>query len=688
MLAATSHDLNDLHSAQLVDHEHDIGHEYRQALTNYSNSLTLNCSIERAANFRAKAKKHAIAVARSRDHAHNGLNLLGRIALDEGFYNQALAHLKLAIKHAPSDASCWYSFGHALLAKQDFEPAIDAFSRALHLEPKLPRADVSIAYALTQQGRVTEAFQAYRTLFKKHPTDRHIIEKLFETAALIKADYYDPALEQDLLAWLNTPDASFQNLSTLATSLLAHKYQAYRESAIIDLQDLARDELLISALKTLTFAHPKFEQFLCLVRKQLLLCAIASHYKDAALNRLAGAFSVQTDMNEHVFYQDDDEIRLVKALKKLIHSYMKRPNNNASELPSIMALFTMYEPLSSLNGIENITKQPSLIDAIDLKSLIQRAVFDAHEEQVMAIGIQHLANIDDPMSLKVKKQYEQNPYPRWNSLGYNTPTHYGRALEAQLAGFKAPETFNMGTLKVLVAGCGTGQHALKVARYFRNVEVTAVDLSQRALAYAKRMARHYQIDNIRFYCGDLLAIDQLEDTFDVIECSGVLHHMAQPEQGLQALLTRLKPDGVMKIGLYSHEARSVIRRIRSFIEQHDMPKDAEHIRQIRHALINKKLGDDINGITASVDFYSMSGCRDLLFHEQEHQFTTDQLSQLMDSHQLEFLGFILNTDIKNRYFQEHPEDPNRTNLNLWGEFERKYPDTFSRMYQFYVQKQK
>ena len=60
------------------------------------------------------------------------------------------------------------------------------------------------------------------------------------------------------------------------------------------------------------------------------------------------------------------------------------------------------------------------------------------------------------------------------------------------------------------------------------------------------------MNNIQLRQIDILDLDQLQDAYDVIECSGVLHHMQDPAKGLASLNRKLKPGGYIKIGLYSN----------------------------------------------------------------------------------------------------------------------------------------
>ena len=86
------------------------------------------------------------------------------------------------------------------------------------------------------------------------------------------------------------------------------------------------------------------------------------------------------------------------------------------------------------------------------------------------------------------------------------------------------------------------------------------------------------------------------------------------------------------------------------------------------------------------DLYTLSSCRDLCFHSQEHRFTINKLQETLKSNELEFLGFFLPKAIKSVYKQYFPEDKKQINLKNWAKFEEIHPHTFRGMYQFWVSK--
>lgn len=651
----------------------------------YELSLSDRVGNEHTVQYRADARALAEKLLAMAPEHPPALNLLGRISLDEGFYESAEHYLQRALKAAPDDAGCCYSLGHVNLARGRYNEAVKHFTRSLDLAPGETRAATSLVYTFARQGNVVQAFNGYRELFRVHPNDPHVRAKLFEVARHIQADRYQPDLEKDLVEWLKLDQVDHDGMASLTASILRHKYRLDDPDAVIDLQDLAKDELLQLALGKLYFTSVEMEQFLILVRKQLLLHSLAGQFQDKALLKLAACFVMQASHNEHVYAIDDEEKDLVQGLGELLDTILNTGTVQPADVTTALLMYGMYEPLHRLKGNLALSKIALNRWPPYVRPIISHCVLSLQEELKVAQAIQRLTPIEDPVSRAVRQQYEANPYPRWLHLGFSSPTNYGRALEAELEGYRAPQFFNMGNVKILVAGAGTGRHALHVAKYFRNVEVTAIDLSARSLAYAKRMAERYKIANIRFLQADILELDKLDEQFHVIECSGVLHHMADPEVGLAMLKQRLEPYGLLKIGLYSKEARRIVTTARQWIKDLDYKPTLNDIRRFRENLLEDRLEGDFKPLLSSRDFYSTSGCRDLLFHVQEHCFTPRGLVGILHRHELTFLGFIASASTKQLFKKTMGQSASIKNLNAWHRFEQQYPDTFAGMYQFYVQ---
>jgi SAM-dependent methyltransferase len=225
----------------------------------------------------------------------------------------------------------------------------------------------------------------------------------------------------------------------------------------------------------------------------------------------------------------------------------------------------------------------------------------------------------------------------------------------------------------LIAGCGTGRNAIETTQRFKGARTLAIDLSLNSLAYAARKTPPGLA--ITYAQADLLELATIDRRFDLIEAVGVLHHLADPLAGWRVLLSLLKPGGVMMMGLYSASAR------RNLPGKADIPEGAQAIRQVRQQLI-----EQYPDLGRHPDFFTISSCRDLLFHVQEHHIPLAAIAEFTAAQDLGFLGFSIDDAVVDAYRQRFPDDPGATDLVHWQAFEQDNPDIFSGMYQFWLQK--
>jgi hypothetical protein len=162
----------------------------------------------------------------------------------------------------------------------------------------------------------------------------------------------------------------------------------------------------------------------------------------------------------------------------------------------------------------------------------------------------------------------------------------------------------------------------------------------------------------------------------------VLHHLSDVRAGWRVLLKLLRPGGFMRVGLYSELARRGIVAARAFILERSYRPTADDIRRCRQDLLNSPLKD----VARAGDFFSMSECRDLLFHVQERRLTLPEIKSFIAENGLRFIGFEFAPQVMQHYRNVFGGDRFMRDLDRWHAFETENPDTFAGMYQFWVQK--
>jgi len=395
------------------------------------------------------------------------------------------------------------------------------------------------------------------------------------------------------------------------------------------------------------------------------------------------SLSMSCFFGEYVFYENKNESDKVVALEKKIEYFIDSEGQYpVSWIVLLGAYRKIYKYKWAISMVhyewpENITK------------FVVSHIVDPVLEESLQSSINRLPLVEDDVSKMVRYQYEENPYPRWVDLvNGRHPVMLQTYLNQHnlVAVCDFPGTISNPS--VLIAGCGTGRQAIGSALMYKNSCVEAIDISLSSLCYAKRMSDELSVNNIEFYHGDIIGCKGVDKKYDVIECVGVLHHMKSPFLGLEILADKLKVGGLMKLGLYSDIARSDIKIAKREINSSYMSSDND-VRQFRRDLMEGDIldGDLLKKISSYSDFYSLSECRDLLFHVHEIRFDLVEISALLGKLGLVFLGFEFSGDHTNKMFRKiFPGENDVKSLSCWHQYELNYPDTFRGMYQFWVQK--
>lgn len=266
---------------------------------------------------------------------------------------------------------------------------------------------------------------------------------------------------------------------------------------------------------------------------------------------------------------------------------------------------------------------------------------------------------DEPMKRKkylknVRQQYEAYPFPK------RDPNDETRRLEVCALDMPAKinhycfgggQSFGNG-FEVLVAGGGTGDTTIYLAESLRDFDARIVhlDMSATSIAIAKERATRRGLTAIEWVHDSLLDIPRLGlGSFDYINCAGVLHHLARPEEGLQALASVLADGGGMGLMVYGRYGRMDIYTVQDLLRLLQIPDEALPRRVARaievvealppyHWLFRGRSKKDVETVIRELK-EDESNLFDAFLHEQDRSYTVPEIYDLVENCGLHIIAF-------------------------------------------------
>jgi trans-aconitate methyltransferase len=539
--------------------------------------------------------------------------------------------------------------------------AAQLYRKILAARPDHVAACERLALTYLAQGKLDKASEQLAELAHIAPQTLAQFGKVLETLKQLI-----PALAAELANPKATPEIAPPRNSAAAASI----------ATILD------NRYCRTVLESSAVYDGALERWLTALRASILRAALAERPNlDSETLAFCTALARQCFINEYVFAVAPPELELLARLTATVADALSQ---DAPIQPLSLLALAMYRPLHELGGAGALTTRtwPAPVAAVLTQQIEQPKI----EAELRATVLQ-LTPIGDGVTAQVRQQYEENPYPRWASLA--APPWPLLSLDGHLRRLFPSAAFrpigHEDRIEILVAGCGTGRHALELAQSFRGARVLAVDLSRASLASAKRRTPPRLAGAIEFAQADIMALGSIGRGFDCINAGGVLHHMPDPWAGWRELIKLMKPNGVMQVGLYSAHARRDIVAARRIIAERGYRATPDDIRRLRHDLMASAENFSFMQLD---DFYTVSTCRDLLFHVHEVQTTIPEIKAFLADNGLKFIGF----DFGALEGQEHYRSLFARNgwslgdLDRWDKFERDNPRLFAGMYVFWVQK--
>ena len=235
----------------------------------------------------------------------------------------------------------------------------------------------------------------------------------------------------------------------------------------------------------------------------------------------------------------------------------------------------------------------------------------------------------------VRSHYERYPYPIYPlAVSVRRCDTYALNLDALWA------TFNWvlpphAARRILVAGCGSfSPYPFAVAN--PRIPITALDLSRRNIRRARLHCLLHGRCNLTFEVGDLCNPLAASGGYGLIDAYGVLHHLEDPQTGLNALVVRLASGGIVRIMLYNRIYRQLEESLRRSLRRAKI----RDVKVLKRLIARTKPGSRLyRFVQDSYDATSPSGLADALLHPCVHTFGVDEFLELVDKAGLKPLLF-------------------------------------------------
>ena len=654
--------------------------DYPKAYYNMGNALKNQGKLEEAIG----AYKKALATKPDYAEVYNNM---GNALKAQGKLKEAVDASKKAIDLNSGYAEAYYNMGIALQEQGKLDEAIEAYNKALSIKPDYAEAYNNMGVTLTEQGKPEEAIEAYTKALAIKPDYAESWNNMGNVLKGIVFNKPNRDLQKTIVSLLYKKTyVSPKVIAKAAISLLKcdpnlQKHLHSENGNVIEnpmdiISDLHEFPLLMKLMSVCPLPDLELEGLFTNLRCSILSNISSLKEASAEIIRFQSALALHCFTNEYIYNFTDEEEKVLRTLENTIRKAFK---NNKQPSPQTVLALASYKALNQYDWCN------LLVLTDEIKEVFIRQIEEPNQEEKLKQDLPILEEITDNTSSKVRAQYEESPYPRWVNLGlFIKPKSISNVVDEIKLKLHNNKINEVEKPDILIAGCGTGQHSIGTSARFKDSNILAIDLSLSSLVYAKRKTNELNIENIEYMQADILDLGKLNKQFDIIESAGVLHHMENPMAGWNVLKDCLKPGGLMRLGLYSDLARQHIVKIREEIKQRGIVSSVLDMKSFRDMIIRSEK-DHHKLISNTIDFYSLSTLRDLLFHVQEHRFSVPMIKEHLDKLGLHFCGFE-QKEIVSHFKQTNKAKDDPYDLDKWQAYEEANQSAFAGMYQFWCQK--
>jgi SAM-dependent methyltransferase len=184
--------------------------------------------------------------------------------------------------------------------------------------------------------------------------------------------------------------------------------------------------------------------------------------------------------------------------------------------------------------------------------------------------------------------------------------------------------------QILVAGCGTSQ-AAKYALREPDAHITGIDISETSLNCTRELRERHKLVNLELHRLSITDVHALRKTYDQIVCTGVLHHLANPDEGLQSLREVLKPNGAMQILVYARFGRAGITMMQEYARILGIRPSHQELDDLGVTLDCLPKDHPLKSLMSKVkDFTNPDSLADAMLHPRDRAYTVSEIYEWLE----------------------------------------------------------
>jgi tetratricopeptide (TPR) repeat protein len=545
------------------------------------------------------------------------LGLLGRVEMDDGALDKAQVLFTDSLNQDPAQPQQYTNLGYWAIKSERPALAEQYFIQALDMDRQSAAAFCGVAHAKRLQGQFDVAYLHYRKLLETGLEWPSVYSGMLTCAEHLDVQKADGKLARDAILLLRHDGLPHQEIGRFVAAIIRQQYDLENPNAQVALDAASEDELLILALEKTLMPDPAVEELVTLLRRAVIAEVAQTAELRDELQPLALALALYADRTGYALAAEEDEERLVRALNDSLCAQLAMGDEQDAMIGSLIisaqygAMF--HQAFAVQLGRWNLVDWPVAVQHLMAASYYNRAAEEAIKQ-----------NFDEKAEeLCLDKTDVPQAWPSWTRLAYRSETSLKTmmATELNISTEQLPDT-----LRIMVCGAQSGQRAMELAHYLKDVEVIAVDESLANIAKASRIAGDMNIHNIVFWpwsiAQQFVADDHKVHWIEI----GRLPSAKMTNVSLAALVSSATGNGaVVHMHTAVSEQTDGDQQIRRLIAQHNLKPTRTALRQLRNMVMTNRQDPTWQTLVREPDFYGLGGCRDRWFCEQN----SSQLKELM-----------------------------------------------------------